>query len=63
MILWVHCTCGDSMKIETNMPAGDRIFAIWKSVHTGAGHVDCDAETARLARDRNEQTSKKGGEG
>lgn len=51
MKLVIYCTCGDWMSVETNTHNTQKLLAIWKTVHNGPGHAECDAETARKARD------------
>jgi hypothetical protein len=47
-----HCTCGGSGRCTGN---ADHWADIWESIHTGPGHLPCDARTARRARDRQQR--------
>jgi len=45
-----HCICGGSMAGSASKQDVSRLRHLWYIVHTGLGHRDCDAKTARSVR-------------
>lgn len=59
-----HCQCGGTFT-GSGIPihTRDQIAHIWWDGHQGDGHGRCDAETARQARRRAEDTAVRAGKG